>query len=683
MTPSAPCASIGLWRLAALALAALVLQPCASAALPPWAKAALDADTPRWQPGSRGVVVLDALHVRFIADKAPAPGGSAGGPVERTVSVLWRGVVRVRGGNERDMEFASLTYDPNSTRVVSASAWIVSPDGRKTAAFSRGDFVDTAAVYSNYVWDYRRVLRFASAGRLEVDGVLVWEFQIERAEAFSEASKTFLQPLPSLRSEFEVIPAPGTRIEFEAGDPRLRHPLAGAEPGSLKWELLYEEPVPAKTPTTFKANPLRVSVRCVDASPGALGCAWDTISRKASEIIEPRIDPGAAEIRRQADLLVGGRTGRWDRVRELCAFVQANIDYLEITLDRDALAGYRPHPAAEVLRNRYGDCKDKASLLISMLRAEGEDAHVLLLSAGDPFAVWEDWPSQSFNHAIVGIRADGSEPGTWPTVDAGDGSRWVLFDPTNPFTPLGVLPSEDEGGFGLIVAPRGGALIRMPVADPASSRLVRRIALTLDAKGGVRAKIAEDCQGLTAAKWYGERHSRSREQYQAYVETRVHRANPLCEGVRWTSQWDPGLARFHIEIEFSTAAFGRALPNGMMLVTPDVLPGQHRFEPWTVAIDGKSVLGPDALDEEDSLEIPAGCAVEELPDGWKKTGRLFAAEIVYRVEGNAIILHKSLTRSAGFFDKDDYEEIRGLYREFQDAAHRSVILRTAAAAAKG
>ncbi len=122
-------------------------------------------------------------------------------------------------------------------------------------------------------------------------------------------------------------------------------------------------------------------------------------------------------------------------------------------------------------------------------------------------------------------------------------------------------------------------------------------------------------------------------------------------------------------------AYGRAMPGGLMLVSPDVLPGTAKFEPWTAANDGTVVLGPDEVEDEVRLAIPEGYSVEELPDGWKKEQAPLSAKVTYRIDGAAVVLMKRLSRGAGFFQKSEYEAIRSFYRELREAERRSVLLR--------
>jgi hypothetical protein len=297
------------------------------------------------------------------------------------------------------------------------------------------------------------------------------------------------------------------------------------------------------------------------------------------------------------------------------------------------------------------------------------------VNSGNPAAVKPDWPTGFFNHAIVLIPSDGSEPVTWPVVNAPNTPASVPFDPTNPFTPLGVLAPEDQGGYGLVVAPDGGSLVHLPVSDTSDSRIERRIDLDLAADGGLKAAVSEDCVGLAASMEYGEKFRRPSDQYQKFMEARVHRAHPLADDLKWTDDWRPRQASYHRQMGFSVPAFGRRTADGLMLVSPEFLSAGRPLEPWSVDNDGVSDLGPDSVDESVRIALPPGYAVEEMPDGWTKDDPRLSAEITYQSGPGEVTVTRRVYRPAGTFGKADYEALRMLYREVHDADRRSIVLR--------
>lgn len=87
-------------------------------------------------------------------------------------------------------------------------------------------------------------------------------------------------------------------------------------------------------------------------------------------------------------------------------WVQGEIRYFSVSLGESS---HRPHPPAEVLKRRFGDCKDKTYLLVTLLNALGIEAHPLLLSTATPrFPARLAPTSMVFDHVIVAARIQGA-----------------------------------------------------------------------------------------------------------------------------------------------------------------------------------------------------------------------------------------------------------------------------------
>ena len=654
--------SVRLARLPLLLAAGVLLLSArpSTAAGPDWLAGNLLGNAPAEDPATSAVQLLSSTEVRFLA-----------------ADQTWRqsrGVVKIITDTGREQARLSIPYNAETDHIVSARAWIVAPDGRRTQAFGRGDFADSVAQYNQYFWDAQRVLRFDGSGKIAVGGVLAWEVQIEAPSGVIESRCRFLAGRPVVHAVFEAIPPLGRELEWHSTSSRVGPPSAGGAPGALRWEAMHLAPLLAGRPAGFQPNPLEISVRLATVrSPAGRPITWDERSELAAGIMEPRMDRTGA-VKAMADAVVAEKSGRWDRIRALTEFIQRDIVYLEISLDKDCLAGFRPHPAPEVLRNRYGDCKDKATLLVSMLRALGENGFVVLLNAGNPIATSADWPSLGFNHAIVALPADDSVPAWWPVVDAGPLGRLVIFDPTDSKTPLGVLSPGDQGGFGLIVSARQGKLVSLPISDAMHSGLVRTTKGQVNGKGELQASVEEVRHGLLAAEEYALRRGFRGEQFKRSLEATLHLTIPLVQGLDWTDTWDAAASRYQLNQKFSAPRFARALGSDTMLVAPQIFPSAASLAPWTTTAEGVAWLQTTSVREDARLTMPPGYSVEELPEAWRQDVTSASGQLSYGTEGNEIVYRWQLTRRGGFYTKPDYESLRILYQKLYEAQRRPVVL---------
>jgi hypothetical protein len=632
----------------------------AHAAPPGWIKDCLQTDVSEWSSSNTLVVLLDSSEVRYLAtDK---------------VSRKMRAVVRVTKEGGQHNALAALSYNSDTDRVKSARAWIISPDGKKTDVYGRPSFIEVSD-RDQYVWSSQRALVFNGRDTLGVGSVLAWEFEVEANAGIFDASHEFLSEHPVVSSQFEVTPMSGGRLIWAATSSQIPAPVSGSAVNSLRWKMNRINGAARERPSGFLPNPQRVSVRCVKPAESASSTGtWAGLGDVVADIIEPRIVVSDS-VKTEATRLTREKSARWDRIRAITEFVQRDVPYLSLTLDRDSLAGYRPHLPAEVLRRRLGDCKDKASLVAAMLRAIGDNAHVVLVHAQNPTALSPDWPSAYFNHAIVGIPADDAVPQHWPVIDGGRLGRLVLFDATDPGTPLGVLPYSDQGGYGLIAAKETPGLIRLPVIGAEHNGWKRITSAELKATGDIVVKAEENYRGYLSARLHETRFNMGEDNFTRFLEKRFSESMPSVTALRWKDGWNQTSSEYRLNLEFTGERYARRSGRDMLLVCPRIFAGRSSLDPWKVKLEGAAWIPPEDLHEELRLRLPDGFAVVEVPTAWDHESALFSCRVRYRIEGRELIYEQSLQRKSGVLEKADYEALRLITQKLEDAERRPMILR--------
>jgi len=196
---------------------------------------------------------------------------------------------------------------------------------------------------------------------------------------------------------------------------------------------------------------------------------WSAVSAWQGGFYDPPAEP-SDPIRNKAAELTHGLTGEIDKIRAIAAFAQ-QVNYVAVMTNVMRGGGYTPHPAADVLARNYGDCKDKATLMRALLKAAGIESYATTIYAGDRTFVRPEWPSpEQFNHAIIAVRV--SPETNLPTVIQHPRlGRLLIFDPTDPDTPLGDLPEDEQGSRALVVAGAQGDLVEMPLLPANANRV--------------------------------------------------------------------------------------------------------------------------------------------------------------------------------------------------------------------
>ena len=152
--------------------------------------------------------------------------------------------------------------------------------------------------------------------------------------------------------------------------------------------------------------------------------SYEEIGRAYGAAAVPRAVPGPA-VRALADQITAGLGDPRDQAAAILAWIGRNVRYVAVYLGAGRIV---PNDAETVLARRYGDCKDKATLMVALLAAKGIAAEEVLIQAGFSYALPDTPVLQAFNHLIVHV----------PSLDA-------YADPTAPFASLGAPPGTLMG----------------------------------------------------------------------------------------------------------------------------------------------------------------------------------------------------------------------------------------------
>ena len=249
----------------------------------------------------------------------------------------------------------------------------------------------------------------------------------------------------------------------------VRNPLGnveyGAEPrgdGSVlhTWTV-RDAPQAFPEPDTPPLYTLMQNIRVSTASD------WPTLSRWYWNLSVPHLERTSSAITNQVSAILAsapkgdGHDERLARIKAVYKWVSQEIRYMGLTME-DTSPGYAPHDVDLTFENRYGVCRDKAALLVEMLRIAGFEAFPVLIHAGakmDP-----DVPQPYFNHAICSVRAKGS-----PYANK-DG--FILMDPTDESS-RDLLPAYLSDRSYLVATPEGEGLhvSQVPTAEENAVRV--------------------------------------------------------------------------------------------------------------------------------------------------------------------------------------------------------------------
>jgi hypothetical protein len=336
---------------------------------------------------------------------------------------------------------------------------------------------------------------------------------------------------------------------------------------------------------------------------------WYTGLTQSSRVASPQIKQKVTE-------LTSGVSDPIAKIRALTEYMQRQIRYVAISI---GIGGMQPHPAADVFAHQYGDCKDKVTLLSTMLHEIGIESYYVIVDT-DRGVVRPDYPSVHFDHMILAIRLPDSVDSSSLLGIVNDPKlgRLLFFDPTDEYVPLGYLPSELQSNYGLVVTPDGGELVALPLFPPIANRLLRSAKFTLSPTGDLSGEVQEvNFGGLASdqrATFLEAQPSRRGEIIENFLGGFLTDFTLMGASVGNLENYDQNLV---VQYKFVAPGYASVAGN-MLIVRPRVLGDKytHLLRLFAQREQRKYPIEfAEATRQDDLFDItlPAGYAVDGLP----------------------------------------------------------------------
>jgi transglutaminase-like putative cysteine protease len=212
---------------------------------------------------------------------------------------------------------------------------------------------------------------------------------------------------------------------------------------------------------------------------------WESISRWYWQLCQPHLEATTPEMQEMVDKLTEGLTDRRQKIEAIFYWVSQQVRYMGITIEQES-PGWEPHDVKLTFENRHGVCRDKAALLVAMLRLAGFEAYPILIDVGPKKD--EEVPVVGFNHAITAVRED-------------DGS-YLLMDCTDESTKE-LLPGYLCDRSYLVAHPQGESLQTSPIVPAAENMVLVETTGTIDARGNLAAETSLKLDGINDNAYRG------------------------------------------------------------------------------------------------------------------------------------------------------------------------------------
>jgi len=543
---------------------------------------------------------------------------------------------------------ATIRYSPGSEAVRVLHARIWKANGSVIDAQEDGEApVGDAAIAMYYDMRSRR-LRFSG---LEKGDVTELEYSLSPTLAGS--------PYPGYYGELVTL----------AGNVPARLKRYALEYPATQQIFVHAEKVP--NPATTEQNGMRTlvwelhDIPALPREPHSPGITevspyvhlstmadWQALGSWYSKLIRPQFDLDRS-LSEELDRLLQGRHSEPEKITAIQEFVLRSTHYVALEF---GIYSYKPYPVTQTYARRFGDCKDKASLMIALLRAAGIDAEIALIRTRSLGDVAPTPASMAlFDHAIVYV----------PKY-----SLWL--DGTAEYAGS-ELPLEDQGALALTVSLNGQAELRqVPTSTAADNYTKRTIHAELTRQGvihfnGSAVTRGEDAPVLRRELAVRERQLDLFRQRLAEVFPRVEVESVAVHGMEQAGS--------DVSVDFEGAL--NALQNNSLVTLGSSWMRRayvSTLAPTSTRTQDLVLGSPWITEEEIHVALPPRATVEHLPQDQEVRTGFGSVRLHYSKSAHEIVIRSRLEIEKTRINPQEYPAFRQFCSTVERSFHNEIVV---------
>lgn len=547
----------------------------------------------------------------------------------------------------REYSTRTIQYYKDSQQLEIVHARVFKRDGRTIDGSDDGEKSVADNNASMYYDTVSRTVRFPSLQRgdvVELEYRLLPNAQVNPFGSYFGSLIAFQSSQPQRLHRYVLIAPSSRRLNIvQQRMPSAYVSTANSET-TYRWEMRNIAPLPSEPrgPSLTEVAPY------VDISTFA---NWNDLGRWYAAFIASQFSL-SPELRENLARITAGLTTDLEKIHAIHEFVLRSTRYKAMEY---GVFRYKPYPVADVFERHFGDCKDKASLMIALMRAVGIDADLALVRTTKLGDVSEKATSISiFDHAVAYI----------PKYD-------LWLDGTAQYAGFHELPLEDQGAMALTVDLDGEARMRrIPVTSPMDNYTHRVVRAQVEPNGkivftGLAYTRGEDAPGLrreyeVADKQVDTLRANLAQVYPTVQVDAVHvdGANSLDHDI---------IVNFRGSL--NTFAGHKSLP-----LNPSWLPHKYvtSLAPLASRTQELQLPAPWTTVEELHFTIPEGATLHHVPANWTDDTPFGTASVKYEWEGRELVVTTSVQFRKLRIEPKEYAAFRAYCQDVESAFHQEI-----------
>jgi len=371
------------------------------------------------------------------------------------------------------------------------------------------------------------------------------------------------------------------------------------------------------------------------------------------------------EIDKKVKEILKGAKDELDSISRLNHWVADEIRYSGLSMGKGE--GFTLHKGEMDFHDRCGVCKDKAGMLVTMLRAAGFESYPAMTMAGSRI---DRIPADQFNHSVTTVKLRNGE--------------YMMLDPTwVPFTRENWSSREQQQNY-LMGLPQGADLMETPISAPENHYFRINGTSTLQSDGTLTGEFTLTAEGQSDASVRGIFTRNYKADWQAAFERELVKISPRIEIVEmtYTDPYAYLLQPVQIHIKYRIPNYAIATKNEIIftpVVAANLFGTRHSHTSFDTSIENRLFPFADGcsklIELNETITLPANMTVKFKPEAKQTTGSGADFESNYTLEGSTLKFAQKVVLKKRIYQPEDWASFREAVKYQNEFASKPVILK--------
>lgn len=372
----------------------------------------------------------------------------------------------------------------------------------------------------------------------------------------------------------------------------------------------------------------------------------------------PEIDKKVKEI------LVGAKD-EMDSISKLTHWCADEIRYSGLSMGKGE--GFTLHKGSMDFNDRCGVCKDKAGMLVTMLRAAGFESYPVMTMAGSRI---DRIPADQFNHSVTTVKLHNGQ--------------YMMLDPTwVPFTRENWSSREQQQNY-LMGLPQGADLLETPISAPENHYFKINGTSTLQNDGTLTGEFTLTAEGQSDASVRGIFTRNYKADWQSSFEKELVKISPRIEIIEmtYTDPYAYLLQPVQIKVKYRIPNYAIATKDEIIftpVVAANLLGTRHSHITFDTSIENREYPFADGctklIELNETITLPANMNLKFKPESKQTTGSGADFESNYTIEGNTLKFAQKVVLKKRIYQPEDWSSFRDAVKYENEFASTPVVLK--------